>query len=517
MTKSNDELLKYWPVFEKYNEYTKFKGYPEQILRDTVEYFDSIMRDHTKQPVSKWTLTTITSGLKDLAETAGSDPDYDAKMILFMTYGVVTAYLRCLAVNQLIETDLDDLQTYLMGFEKRYDLEGPVIDPSRILNPQPVIDDPNLPQWLDYVARDIDNYTKEWLNAYYKSPDWKKRKPKITSDLMTYIFTTLVGRIYDEYRKTPKTWTKKAITGVLTGYFVSNTDLTAEEFQQVEPALNQFLTYVAMQGWLNAKRAGNYERFITAAAPEMIARSEDPQNAGPAKKIGMALAEQGIDINDDKAVNEFIEQVNANGGIDSLYNDDQQFENDELIPDELKELLTKPKQFAAAAKIYDPYPDQGYLEQRHVSAGWSKDKAIKTHTLAVETGIRLWLQRSEYAIPKSWDSVTVVFDVVDFIDVLYAQNLVTPDQWSVSALAEFGKWHRDNQSASDYQNTRILVAGIVGVLYSTGVLTQKQARQLPVAFNGEAISENNQAGKVTGKVMSMKQARKLLKDKKRRS
>lgn len=37
--------------------------------------------------------------------------------------------------------------------------------------------------------------------------------------------------------------------------------------------------------------------------------------------IANELMKQGIDINDEKSVEEFINQINANGGIDSLRDD----------------------------------------------------------------------------------------------------------------------------------------------------------------------------------------------------
>jgi len=93
---------------------------------------------------------------------------------------------------------------------------------------------------------------------------------------------------------------------------------------------------------------------------------------------------------------------------------------------------------------------------------------------------------------------------------------VIPSQWSVSVFNEIGHWFRNEQSADDYQKMQPVIAGIVGVLRTTEILTKKQAGQLPAAFNGESIPVIDKPKKVTGKVMSMKQARKLLKNKKRR-
>ncbi len=459
-------------------------------------------------------------GLTEITDTAESDPDNDASDILILTFDVVSAYLRCLVDNQIIKVNFDDLETDLINFEIRYDLQGPVLAPDLILKPQATqatADD--LPQWRDYVARDIKVYTNDWLQAYFESVAWQHKTTPISSDLLTFMVTTLTDKAYDNYRKTPKSWTKKAITGVLTGFFVSNADLTEAELQQVAPALTGFLEFVAEQGWLNAKRASDYQRFINAAALEMLTRAQDPQSAGPGKLIGAEMQKQGIDISDRDAVAKFIDQVNANGGIDSLYEDNQVFaDDDDEAPDDLTTLLNHPDQLASVAKLYDPDINQQYLKDAHhpVSAGWRQAKAIETHTLAVETGLRLWIQRKAYAISIAWEAADLLAAVADFMDVLYAQNLVTPEQWSVSAFKEIGQWFRETQSDIDYRDMQPVVAGISDILHQTGVLTKKQAGQLPAAFNGDEIPVIDKPKKVTGKVMSMKQARKLLKNKKRR-
>lgn len=520
MAKSTDELLNYWPIFEKYEEYAAFKRYPTMALKESLRFFNSVMNEITKQPVSKWKLPMISQGLTEIAENAREDPNDDAESILILIYDVDAAYLRCLSDHQIISIDFDDLENFLIDFEERYDLQGPVLDPELVLPTAKGDNKSNLPEWRAYIAKNIKKYTSEWLSVYYESPNWKHRTIDISSDLLTMMVLTLTEKAYDEYRKTPKSWTKKAIMGVLTGYFVSNTDLVETEYQQVAPALNGFLAFVAQRGWINEKRVSDYQRFIEAAAPAMLARSADTQSYGPAKLVSQALVEQGIDINDRNVVQKFIDQVNADGGIDSLY-DEQPAEltEDEKIPEDLIKVINNPEQLAAIAKIYDPDTIQDYLNSDHcpVSMGWSRTQAIKTHALAVETGLRLWLRRNEYVIPKFWEAADVMQAVVDFIDVLYAQNLVTPAQWSEAALKEIGKWFRESQSSSDFQEMRAVIAGIIGELYATDVLTKKQATQLPAAFNGEPIPKVAKPKKVIGKVVSMKQVRKMLKNKKRRS
>jgi hypothetical protein len=53
-------------------------------------------------------------------------------------------------------------------------------------------------------------------------------------------------------------------------------------------------------------------------APEMIELSQDPEEWGPAKIIALGIQQRGIDLTDQSALDDFIDEVNRNGGIDVL-------------------------------------------------------------------------------------------------------------------------------------------------------------------------------------------------------
>jgi hypothetical protein len=56
-------------------------------------------------------------------------------------------------------------------------------------------------------------------------------------------------------------------------------------------------------------------------ASEMIELSKDPRNWGPGKTMALGIARQGIDPTDQAALDEFVAQVNRDGGIDALADD----------------------------------------------------------------------------------------------------------------------------------------------------------------------------------------------------
>ncbi len=53
-------------------------------------------------------------------------------------------------------------------------------------------------------------------------------------------------------------------------------------------------------------------------APEMIELSQDPEAWGPAKTMALAVRQRGIDLSDQAALDDFVDEVNRNGGIDVL-------------------------------------------------------------------------------------------------------------------------------------------------------------------------------------------------------
>ena len=82
-----------------------------------------------------------------------------------------------------------------------------------------------------------------------------------------------------------------------------------------------------LAAWIRfvGRRRGIPEESIKTAveaaydyAPEMIELSRDPENWGPAKTMGLAIQQRGIDITDQTTLDDFVAQVNRNGGIDVL-------------------------------------------------------------------------------------------------------------------------------------------------------------------------------------------------------
>ena len=55
-------------------------------------------------------------------------------------------------------------------------------------------------------------------------------------------------------------------------------------------------------------------------APEMIELSQDPEMWGPAKTMALAIQQRGVDPTDQRALDDFVAEINRQGGIDMLAN-----------------------------------------------------------------------------------------------------------------------------------------------------------------------------------------------------
>jgi hypothetical protein len=82
-----------------------------------------------------------------------------------------------------------------------------------------------------------------------------------------------------------------------------------------------------LAAWIRfvGRRRGIPEEAISDAvhaayhyAPEMIELSQDPEEWGPAKTLALGVQQRGIDPTDQAALDDFIDEVNRNGGIDVL-------------------------------------------------------------------------------------------------------------------------------------------------------------------------------------------------------
>ena len=116
------------------------------------------------------------------------------------------------------------------------------------------------------------------------------------------------------------------------------TAFDADDTEDTIPAVRDFLAYLAERGEIPENTARALERELDEVAPRFTEAMMDPANWGMAGSLVHAMAAEGVDLDDQAAVNRWISRYNAHLAGDS---DD---EEDDLV--DLKEAFGLPDQLA---------------------------------------------------------------------------------------------------------------------------------------------------------------------------
>lgn len=518
MPKSKNEISSYWSRFLKSPEFQDIIYYPEEDVKSAFTHIGEVMGMITSKPLRDWDRDDLFSLLGPLAAIAGDldDDNFEEDEEAFIvSYDTLRALLKYLSRTNQFGINPHDLGVELGNFEETTGMEGPGLD---FTTPH----DDGLPAWQERTAQDMKAYTSDWLAAYVESPAWQKRPKGVNRDLLRMLLETLVGQAYDDYRKTPKSWTKYAITGVMTGYFVSNLDLTPSEYGLIAPALNGLLAFVGANGWLNAKKAGTYQRYVTAAVPEMIAKAQDGSNFGPSKILLQGLRSAGIDPEDDAAVQAYLADLNRAGGVDRLYAE-QAVSADDLdqLLDEMHEkydFSTDPESLKDFVETLSENKDKMEILQNHQSQSnghhWRRLTAFKVHTQGIKLALQLWVQREIYPLMPSWHSSDAVEALSDVVDTLYAQHIQKPADWTAPVMQQYSQWLCEEKPSGYIERLEGMIS-LLAMMADQKILSTKRAKALTRAIRTELPAWDEKA-KVKGKVISMKQAKKLLKQRQKK-
>ena len=472
------DINKIIDTFSNSFEFTRLSDYREPFIKDTIGQFYMMMRDSGYGDIAEWNQKLIFDLLLALTDQAFSDEDSQSVDVLMHFVIIVRAFLDFLISDgklPISETDLDKV------FDEYAAELGRMNEPDQ----EQFYDDPNLPQWREYIAQDISNYTNEWADAYIESAAWNKRSQGVTESILKTALGAMTDYIYNVYRKTPKTWTKKAINGTLTTYFVSNVGFDEADYQYIVPALSGLLTYVSRQGWLNEQRADKFKKYLAASESKMIELSKDSQNFSDSKLITLKMLEEGIDLEDKAAVQKYIDMLNKQGGIDYLR---ELAKNISEVKDPEETDIQDDKEIA---EFSDPDPEQNYLKAPHVRKidyqTWNRRVAIKNHTLGVQYGTKLLLERKRYDVPTQANSEDIILSVVQFVDVLYAQHLEKISEWSLNAWRELNNWLKQNQTEEQHDRTIKLLVSLMNLLAHEEVLSADKANGIIAVLQDKVI------------------------------
>jgi len=508
-----------WPTFRAATAYKVLAVYPEQIVKQVLVTFTRMLQAVNHVDARQWDNQMVAEGLTVLKQQAQQDSDPLSLIILKLNYSVLKPFLLFWAQAKESQLQVKPVRQLLKEFETVTGLDGSLIDVDALTIQDPmqnaIPDQPWLAQWQERTADDIQSYTQSWLAEYLGSPGWAHDQTTgVTEDQLDTLLRYVVTQGYDEYRKTPKSWSKAVLAGVLDDV-VANLNLTAADLALTIPAMSHLLGFAGKKGWLNAKRASTYQRYLVDLAPKTIERAKDDSNFSPEKQIYHAMITQGIDPNDATAAKAFVEKIQAQGGVDSKYEGGARLPDGiDLTADELAILLGDEELLYTFAGRYDPNPQRSYLQEQHVMtyAGrkWQEKEADDAHLFGVAVGLQVWLFRKAYHLSQLWQSSDNTLDMVARIaDMLYGQCVISLEQSTPDIWQDFGEWIQE--ATSDPDGLRELMRAIANVLQNEGYMPPKSADKLVAALTASQPKHQ----KRTGNVVSFKEARKRRKHKKR--
>ena len=130
----------------------------------------------------------------------------------------------------------------------------------------------------------------------------------------------------------------------------------ADDTQDTIPAARDFLAYLAERGEIPEVTARALERELDEVAPRFTEAMMDPSNWGMAGSLVQAMAADGVDLDDQAAVDRWISRYNAHlAGV----GDDEEDEDDDLV--DLKEAFGLPDQMAPV-RLPEPGAYKGWLQ-----------------------------------------------------------------------------------------------------------------------------------------------------------
>lgn len=311
-------------------------------------------------------------------------------------------------------------------------------DPSTKINR-----DPKLPMWQPSRLLRVNLQYSRLMKIYQERPEWQNRPEVVTADFMQNVVETLLVIGYNRYRKLPRSWTKHMLVEIMTGDFVADRLYSQEEYAAIGPMLTDLIGIVGSEQMMKPNKVAQLQRYIQAAAAEMVEAAKDPNNYSVDKKMILKIQAAGVDLDDDDSINNYV--TDHKNDIFSEY------ENGFPIT---AAVFDDPEQLAKLIDFYSPDQERNYLNpDAHVETfegrSWHRKDAIRAHRIAVELGFRAYLDQQQ----KHPENVGPVSDYVApfefYLGSAYDFNLLQPEELTTEALEENMSLEYGSDSAVD--------------------------------------------------------------------
>ncbi|WP_125771143.1 hypothetical protein [Companilactobacillus furfuricola] len=415
-------------------EFNTLKDYPADMIMDSVLQFADMVFAGKADTLKNWDPISIMRALDDMQGVADNDSDPRAVATLAFFYFSVREFMEFAVRTNYIGLNNMQLTLTLKGFEIRNNFKG---DPIPYYSGVPDQQVDSLPKYQQHTADRIVDEVQTWAEIYTNSPSWKKRPKGVNAELLYTAISAMTDLIYTDFRKTPRSWTKKAVTAVMTDDLIRYNIFMPKEIKRVVPALLKYFDFVGKIEELPAATIERNKRYIAAAEPKMLEEYEAKNNPD--------TQEQGMPM--DKVLDMAIDDI-------------------------------------------DPDSDQSYLKLKHPkthnSRTWNKKTAIATHKLGIKLGLEMWSTRARYKLVQGFEIDFIVEMISSLVDVLYSISLEMPAQLSTTTMATFGHFSSEKHD----QAKKDLVISYLELLGNNGTVFQQKSEELIGAFQGRIVPFN---------------------------
>ena len=162
---------------------------------------------------------------------------------------------------------------------------------------------------LDQLKQQNQETVLELLHQFKQSAQYQELTAG-DQKMVQSIVTSVAVWMIDAAEEILDDWSPTPMFDVLTYYIPTKTTATVDYFTHVIPVMRQFVTYA-----IDADAIFLGDQVLEAvneAADQVVSNSQDKQQWGFAKQLGMQMMEAGIDPSDEQAVQQFITQYNEN-------------------------------------------------------------------------------------------------------------------------------------------------------------------------------------------------------------
>ena len=162
---------------------------------------------------------------------------------------------------------------------------------------------------LDQLKQQNQETVLELLHQFKQSAQYQELTAG-DQKMVQSIVTSVADWMIDAAEEILDDWSPTPMFDVLTYYIPTKTTATVDYFTHVIPVMRQFVTYA-----IDADAIFLGDQVLEAvneAADQVVSNSQDKQQWGFAKQLGMQMMEAGIDPSDEQAVQQFITQYNEN-------------------------------------------------------------------------------------------------------------------------------------------------------------------------------------------------------------